>query len=197
MIVFLNGCVAAKRTASALIDVNGVGYEVGMSARSLALLPQAPQQVLVHTHLQVRDDSWQLFGFMDSGEKECFERLITVSGVGAKVALAALSTYSPAQLAHHVAQQDVAAIQRIPGVGKKGASRIVLELKGSLVASDDDEAATALAAPDSSHALATEALLSMGFTSAECELALKGAPEEAAEAALIQYALKRLGTDGA
>lgn len=194
MIAFLKGVLAGKTLTAAYIDVNGVGYEVGMSSASLSKLPAAGQPVQVFTHLQVREDDMSLFGFVTADEKRFFEKLITVSGVGAKVALAALSTYAPHELGAHIANQDIAAIQRIPGVGKKGASRIVLELKGSL----DDFGGTAgadQAVPAGSASLpaATEALLSMGFTSAEAEVALKGAPEAASETALIQYALKRLG----
>ena len=126
-------------------------------------------------------------------EKDTFLLLNTVSGVGPKVALAALSSYSPAELATLIAAQDIAAVQRIPGVGKKTASRIVLELKGSLdqgigglFAEDEQVASKALEG-------AREALLSMGFTSAEADLALKGAPEDGTESALLQYALKKLG----
>lgn len=194
MIAFLKGVLAGKTPTAAYIDVNGVGYEVGMSSASLAKLPAAGQPVQVFTHLQVREGDMSLFGFVSADEKRFFEKLITVSGVGAKVALAALSTYVPRELGAHIANQDIAAIQRIPGVGKKGASRIVLELKGSL----DDfggsaESAQTASAASSALPAATEALLSMGFTSAEAEVALKGAPEAAGEAALIQYALKRLG----
>ena len=123
-------------------------------------------------------------------------RLIGVTGVGPKVALAALSTFSPRALADAVAAQDVALVQKIPGVGKKSASRIILELKGSFDASFE----SLLSEPSTQTILddrlkgAAEALLSMGFTSQEAELSLKGAPEGATEAALLQYALKRLGT---
>jgi len=149
--------------------------------------------VLVHTYLQVRDDGMSLFGFLSLEEKALFEKLITVSGVGPKVALAALSSYTPSELATLIAAQDIAAVQRIPGVGKKTASRIVLELKGSL-----DQGIGSLFAEDEqvvSKAVegAREALLSMGFTSAEADLALKGAPEDGTESTLLQYALKKLG----
>ena len=194
MIAFLEGALAGKTPTSAFVNVGGIGFQVGMSATSLSKLGEVGQKVLVYTYLQVRDDGMSLFGFTSLEEKALFEKLITVSGVGPKVALAALSSYGPAQLADLIAAQDVTAVQRIPGVGKKTASRIILELKGSL-----DQGLGGLfadeppAAPN--HALegAREALLSMGFTSAEAELALKGAPEGASESALLQYALKKLG----
>ena len=194
MIAFLEGSVAGRTPASAFLNVGGVGFEVGMSQASLSKLPEAGQRALVYTHLQVRDDGMSLFGFLSLEEKALFEELITVSGVGPKVALAALSSYTPDQLADLIAAQDVAAVQRIPGIGKKTASRIILELKGSL-----DQGIESLFAQDgqaANQALdgASEALLSMGFTSAEIELALKGAPDGASEASLLQYALKKLGS---
>ena len=194
MIAFLEGTVAGKTATSALLNVGGVGFEVGMSTSALSKLAGAGQQALVYTYLQVRDDGMSLFGFLSQEEKALFERLITVSGVGPKVALAALSSYEPAKLAELIAAQDVSAVQRIPGIGKKTASRIILELKGSfeegLVSLFDE------AKPRESEALAAarEDLLAMGFTGTEAELALKGAPEGAAESALLQYALKKLGS---
>lgn len=194
MIAFLEGTVAGKTLSGAYVNVGGVGFDVGMSSSSLAKLPEAGERVLVHTHLQVRDDGMSLFGFLSLEEKALFERLITVSGVGPKVALAALSSYAPAQLADLIAAQDVAAVQRIPGIGKKTASRIILELKGTL-----DSGLGGLFAQDEAVANkalegAKEALLSMGFTTAEIDLSLKGAPEDATESALLQYALKKLGS---
>ena len=194
MIAFLGGQVAGKTPTSALINVNGVGFEVGMSSDGLSKLPATGENVLVHTYLQVRDDGMSLYGFLSLEEKALFEKLITVSGVGPKVALAALSSYSAPQLADLIAAQDVAAVQRIPGIGKKTASRIILELKGSL-----DQGIGSLFAEDEqvvSKAIegAREALLSMGFTSAEADLALKCAPEDGTESSLLQYALKKLGS---
>ena len=193
MIAFLEGVVAGKTLGSVYLNVGGVGFEVAMSQAGLSKLPQTGERALVHTYLQVRDDGMSLYGFHSLEEKALFEKLIAVSGVGPKVALAALSSYAPSELANLIAAQDIAAVQRIPGVGKKTASRIVLELKGSL-----DQGIGGLFAQDgrvASKALdgAREALLSMGFTSAEADLALKGAPEDGTESALLQYALKKLG----
>ena len=194
MIAFLDGVLAGKTLTSAYVNVSGVGFEVGMSASSLSKLPPDGERVLVYTHMQVRDDGMALFGFMSQEEKALFEKLITVSGVGPKVALAALSSYAPNQLADLIAAQDVAAVQRIPGIGKKTASRIILELKGSL-----DQGVGGLFAQNEQVVAkelegAREALLSMGFTTAEIDLSLKGAPEGASEGALLQYALKKLGS---
>lgn len=194
MIAFLEGAVAAKTPASVLLNVGGVGFEVGMSTSSLAALPETGEHVTVHTYLQVRDDGMLLFGFMSQEEKALFEKLITVSGVGPKVALAALSTYTPAQIADFVATQDVAAIQRVPGIGKKMASRIILELKGSLADALGGLFAEEEPVQTQAMADARAALLSMGFTEAEIDLALKDAPANGTDSALLQYALKKLGS---
>ena len=186
MIAFLRGALAAKSAQGVVVDVGGVGYGVALSQASLSRLPGLGEEVSILTYLQVSESGIALF-----------ERLIAVSGVGPKVALAALSTFSAGALADAIASQDVALVQKIPGVGKKTAQRIILELKGSLdqgieglFGRSEDPAAII----DERLKGATEALLSMGFTSAEAELALKGAPEGATEAALLQYALKRLGS---
>lgn len=200
MIAFLKGVLAGRSADTAFIEVQGVGYAVGMSQASLAKLPETGSAVQVHTHLQVRDDGISLYGFLSLEEQALFEQLIGVSGVGPKVALAALSAFpSPQALASAIAAQDVAAVQRIPGVGKKTASRIILELKGSLDHGFDqlfgaDGQPASAPAEDAALQGAREALLSMGFTSAEVDLATKGAPEDASTEALLKYALKRLGT---
>lgn len=196
MIAFLKGRLAGKGSATAYIEVNGIGYAVGMSQASLSKLPETDAVVEVQTYLQVRDDGLALYGFISREEKALFEKLIGVAGVGPKVALAALSVFSPQALVAAIAAQDVATVQKIPGVGKKTASRIILELKGSF-----DEGLTDLFAAEgptmpanSPVRGAQEALLSMGFTSDEADLALRGAPESGDESVLLQYALKRLGT---
>ena len=201
MIAFLKGQLAGKTADCAFVDVSGVGYAVGMSQGALAKLPEVGQPVQVHAYLQVSDNGIALYGFLSLEEKALFERLITVSGVGPKVALAALSAFSPEALVAAVQAQDVAAVQKIPGVGKKTASRIILELKGSFDqglaslfdASGQPAGAVGGAASAAALAGARDALLSLGFASAEAEVALKGAPEGADENALIKYALKRLG----
>lgn len=197
MIAFLKGTLAGKTTTTAYVDVQGVGYAVGMSQSALSKLPETGSAVEIHTYLQVSDSGIALYGFLSLEEKALFERLIGVGGVGPKVALAALSVFTPQALVTAIASQDVSAVQKIPGVGKKTASRIILELKGSL-----DEGMASLFGSDASPAVsadaehlkgARDALLSMGFTSAEADVALKGAPAGAGESALLQYALKRLG----
>lgn len=193
MIAFIKGMLVAKNTDSVVIEAHGIGYAMGMSATSLSKLPETGHELLVHTYLQVRDDGFYLFGFLSVEEKELFLKLISVSGVGPKVALSALSLYQPQELIKHITAQDITALSRISGVGKKSASRMVVELKGYLdEALLEPEAASVLGT--SALQAAQEALLSMGFTSAEIELALKSAPQVDSESGLLQYALKRLGS---
>lgn len=194
MIAFLKGVMAGRTATHAFIDVNGIGYQVGMPASDIAKLPDRGAAVSVFTYLAVREDAIALYGFLDQGEKALFERLITVSGVGPKVALAALSSFSPQELIAAIQSQDVKAVSTIPGVGKKTAQRLILELKGSLDAQAKDTLFTQQAAAAERLKGARDALLAMGFTSAEADLALKDAPESVStESALLQYALKRLG----
>ncbi|MCL1799017.1 MAG: Holliday junction branch migration protein RuvA [Eggerthellaceae bacterium] len=194
MIAFIKGVLAGKGPDTAYVEVAGIGYALGMATVDLARLPEVGSEVTVHTYLQVREDALALFGFLTLEEKSLFLRLIGVSGVGPKVALAALSAFSPDELGAHIMAQDIPAISCIPGVGKKTASRIVVELKGSLEKDQLHDADGG--APPASTAVrdAREALLSMGFSVQEADLALKGASGAAGEAALLQYALKRLGT---
>lgn len=188
MIAYINGLLAYKGADSAIVEANGIGYTMGMSAQALSKLPEVGKPVMVHTYLQVRDDGVSLFGFIDTSEKEMFEQLIGVSTVGPKMALAALSTFTSDALSSAIMASDVDAVSRIPGIGKKKASRIILELQGTLQA-------TAEQGPAVSGVMhqVTEDLLAMGFTSVEADLALKGVSEQASEAEALQYALKRLG----
>lgn len=191
MIAFLSGEVAAVLPPNtAYIDVAGVGYAVSMPQGDLGKL-EVGKSARVLTYLSVSDNGLGLYGFLSDEEKALFEKLIGVSKVGPKMALAALSTYTPRELADAIAAQDIARVSHIPGVGKKTAERIILELKGTLERGLEtlfDSGAADGAASAASVALtgATEALLSMGFTSAEAEVALKGAPEGATEGALLQ-----------
>ncbi len=193
MIAFLKGTLVATTLDSAVIDIHGVGYQVLMSGRSLSRLGAIGETVQVLTHLQVRDDALVLYGFLSQEEKDLFMRLTSVSSVGPKVALAVLSTFDPSDAIAAIVSQDLAAIQRVPGVGKKMASRIVLELKEAFTESVQMDLSGIMQQALNTKKAVTEALLSMGFTSEEASLALKGAPEEASETVLLQYALKRLG----
>lgn len=193
MIAFLTGRVASKAPTFALLDVGGVGYRMLMSTTSLAALPAEGDEVTVHTYLYVREDELTLFGFESGAEKEAFERLITVSGVGPKVALATLSSLSPDALAGAIAAGDDGLISSVPGIGKKTAQRIILELQGKFVTTDLASTKGAGGAP-AAVAEATEALLAMGISSAEAAVALNGYDGDGGDTqSLIRFALRRLG----
>lgn len=193
MIAFLDGCVAGKAAPRAVIEVGGVGYELLMSDHSLAALPDEGSSVRVITYLSVSESSICLYGFMEQAEEALFRNLIGVSGIGPKMALAALSAFTPQELEGAIASEDIKAISKIPGIGKKTASRMVLELKGTLpqAASEDASKGPEVCA---SSALkdAVQALGSMGFTKAEIDAALVDAPSSEDAQTLLQYALKRI-----
>ena len=196
MIAFLKGTVAGRGLDVAFVDVNGVGFAVHMPATDIARLPETGEPVAIFTHLAVREDDISLYGFLTQNEHALFLRLIGVSGIGPKAALAALSTFKPEELISAIQSEDVKAVSTIPGVGKKTAQRLILELKGSLAqAGEDNLFNSETSAATARLQGARDALLSMGFTLAEADLSLKDAPETlATESALLQYALKRLGS---
>lgn len=196
MIAFLCGVLAGKTADSAYIDCNGVGFAVGMSANSLSDLPAQGSSVRVFTYMQVREDDISLFGFTSEDERNAFGKLISVSGIGPKVALAALSSYRPGDLADALASEDVTKLSRIPGIGKKTAQRMILELKGKLASTALPPAEGLFSPPEEDkEALGKviEDLLALGFAPAEAELACKGMPQGLDEGRALQYALKKIG----
>lgn len=208
MIVSLTGTLAEVLPSTVVLDVGGVGYELGVSAStSSSLPPVGTQRVTLLARMVVRESAVDLYGFSSREERALFDRLVGVSGVGPKLALSVLSTFTPAGLATVVSSQDAKAMATVPGVGKKTASRLLMELADVFskdpslrgLAGVQEPARAKAAAPASSVlADATEALLSMGFSPQEAELALKGHEEAGAttvEAALA-YALRRLGGRG-
>lgn len=211
MIVQLTGTLAEVLPTRIVLDVNGVGYELGVSATTAASLPQAGEAgVTVLARMIVREDAMELYGFATREERALFDQLRAISGVGPKLALSVLSTFTAAQLAQVVTTQDAARMAQVPGVGKKKASRLLVELSdvfsknaelrglvglGTAAPGQIDFAPGGQAA-GGVEAEATEALLSMGFTVQEAELALEGREEAGAvtiEKALA-YALRRLGS---
>jgi Holliday junction DNA helicase RuvA len=195
VIAFLTGILAEKGVGHCLLDVGGVGFRLAMSTSSLAALPSEGDGVTIHTSLYVREDELSLFGFESAEEKSLFEALLTVSGVGPKVALAALSALAPDTLAEAIARENAALIASVPGIGKKTAQRIILDLKDKLGLPDlAGGVPTAGIADMDVAAAATQALLGMGFSSSEIANALKGYEGAAADTqALLKHALRRLG----
>lgn len=191
MIAFIKGIVAYKDAESAIIETGSIGYELAMSVHALATLPACGNPAQVWTYLHVKEDDISLFGFSEPAERELFEKLIAVSGIGPKMAISALSTFKPADFVAHIAAGDVTAISTIPGVGKKIAQRMILELQGVLKTSGTFET---LALDETNRPLqdAAAALESMGFSNEEVATALKGCTE-ADTSSIIRYALKHMG----
>nr|WP_296748556.1 Holliday junction branch migration protein RuvA [Thioalkalivibrio sp.] len=128
MIARLEGILRTRDLHSVLLDVGGVGYEIEVPLSTLASLPEAGAPVVLFTHLVVREDAHVLFGFLRSRDRDLFRRLIRVNGIGARLALAMLSTMAADELAGHITGGNVAALTRVPGIGKRTAERVVLEL---------------------------------------------------------------------
>lgn len=191
MIAFLNGTLAYKDAESAIIEAGGIGYQLAMPLHALASLPQTGNPVQVWTYMHVKEDDISLYGFTEPSEKALFTKLISISGVGPKMAISALSTFKPADLVTAITTGDVATISKVPGVGKKTAQRIVLELQGLL--KTDAEAENLIVDPDNAEMnAATAALESMGFSSQEVASSLKGCTETTTSD-IIRYALKHIG----
>ncbi len=206
MIVQLTGTLVEVLPTHVVIDVGGVGYELGVSSSTAAALPQVGEPgVTILTRLVVREDAMDLYGFASREERALFDRLVAISGVGPKLALSVLSTFSPAQLATVVATQDINRMAQVPGVGKRKGQRLLVELEGVFAKDAELRGLVGLSQPSlgevaapattSVTAEATDALLSMGFSPQEAELALEG--HEDAGAVTIEkalsYALRRLG----
>jgi Holliday junction DNA helicase RuvA len=203
MIARLTGSLIERAPNHVLIDVGGVGYEVRISlATFYALASHDGEPVSVWTYTHVREDVLALYGFHDLAEKEMFERLIAISGVGPRIALAILSGIGVTELHLAVRQQDRARLERIPGVGKKTAARLLLELRDKLLPKDvaDDAERAALVAADGSetglHADARSALVNLGYQPAVADRAVAkaaaGQGEDASLESLLKAALRGL-----
>lgn len=188
--------------SAAVIDVGGVGYEVGISATTAAGLPPAGDEVRLYTRMRISNDAVALFGFLTASERMVFDRLISVSSVGPRLALSVLSKFSVEQLYTVVLSEDAKAMATVPGVGKKTAQRLILELKGTfakergLVGADLPAAGQLpIGSPDRGVLEdAREALLSMGFSPQETDLALEGYDgRDMRVEDVLAAALKRLG----
>jgi Holliday junction DNA helicase RuvA len=195
MIARLTGKLAEAAADHAVIDVQGVGYQVQASSRTLDALGPIGGDVMILTELQVREDGWTLFGFGSAGERESFRALTSVQGVGGRVALAILSVLDPAELATAIAHGDKAMVARANGVGPKLAQRIVNELAGKLGGPALAGVAGASAPRGGPAADALSALANLGFKPAEASAAVAAANEElgsdASLDALVRLALRK------
>ena len=207
MIVQLTGTLVSVLPTRVVIDVGGVGYELGVSSTTAAALPPVGEAgVTILTRMIVREDAMELYGFATREERALFDQLRAIVGVGPKLALSALSTFTPAQLRRVVASQVIRRVAPVPGVGRKKASRLLVELsdvfsknaelRGLVGLTEPSGQLTLPADAPSVDADATDALLSMGFTSQEAGLALEGHDDAGATTIekAIAYALRRLGS---
>lgn len=169
MISRLTGMLAAKRAPQILIDCHGVGYEADVSMTTYYQLPEVGQQVSIWTHLLVKDDSHSLVGFIGEAERRLFRQLIRINGVGPKMALTILSGTDEAQFAACIANSDVAMLTRLPGVGKKTAERLIIEMRDKLDGLAIDPGLPRAASDQSSASEAVEALQALGYKAAEAE----------------------------
>ena len=190
MIGRLTGTLLEKNPPQILVDVHGVGYEVDVPMSTFYNLPDAGAKVTLHTHLVVREDAHLLYGFLTENERRAFRLLTRISGIGAKIALAVLSGLSVAELAQAVTMQESGRLTRIPGIGKKTAERILLEMKDRLGADLASAVGVHRTAPASSDIL--NALVALGYSDKEAIAAVKELPDGIAVADGIRQALKRL-----
>jgi holliday junction DNA helicase RuvA len=166
MIAYLKGKLASKNPGHVIIECNGVGYFVRISLNTYDKLGKE-ESVKLHTHLSIKEDSHDLYGFFEEAEKELFLQLISISGVGGNTALTILSSTPPKDLQNAIEREDVDMLKRIKGIGPKTAGRIILELKGKLKISSADGGKTSIGSPLKNEAMS--ALLSLGFPRNEVE----------------------------
>lgn len=189
MIGRLTGLLAEKNPPQLLIDVGGVGYEVDVPMSSFYNLPDLGGRVSLLTHFVVREDAQVLYGFLTAAERSTFRELVRISGVGPRTALAILSGLSVTELAQAIATQQGARLVKVPGIGKKTADRLLLELKGKL----GPDLGTAAAVPLSDHhADIQQALIALGYSERDAAAALKPLPADVGVADGIKLALKAL-----
>ncbi|GAB4243990.1 MAG: Holliday junction branch migration protein RuvA [Thermoleophilia bacterium] len=194
MIDRLRGMVAAKGADGLVVDVGGVGFRLEVSTQTLRQAPDVGGEISLFTHLHVREDALQLFGFATEEERALFLMLITVSKIGPRLAMAVLSARRPAELRRAIALGDVALFQAVPGIGKKTAERLILELRERVGDLQGAESAVLAGAKptggDGNLSLARDALVELGLTAAEADRLLRDADPEAPVQELVRRALR-------
>jgi Holliday junction DNA helicase RuvA len=183
----VRGALVHRGTTSVVVDVSGIGYDVAVTPRTLAELPSIGEEVVLHTHLHVREDQLALYGFASSADKDVFGLLLGVSGVGPKVAMAILSTLGYEQLQAAVATDDVAALTEVPGIGKRSAQKLLLELKPRF---DMADATIEASGPLSE---VREALANLGYAPDEIRGTLGDMPADLSVEEMLRRALQALG----
>jgi Holliday junction DNA helicase RuvA len=190
MIALVTGPVAVRRPDAVVVECGGVGYRLAVSAETLKRVPAVGKTVTLHSHLVVRDDALVLYGFASEEERELFLLLLGVQAVGPKVALAVLSAGPPRQLVGALAAGDAARFQAVPGIGKRTAERIIVELREKVGAAPSDDAIS-VSRGDDPRLLARDGLVGLGYSVQEAAEMLESAPDETETAEdLIAHALK-------
>ena len=190
MIGRLSGILLEKNPPQILLDVQGVAYELDVPMSTFYNLPVLHEKVVLHTHFVVREDAQLLYGFVTQEERAAFRQLLKISGVGPKLALSVLSGLSMGDLAHAVANKDAGRLTRIPGVGKKTAERLLLELQGKFSVGDTGAAQGAAVTSNDSDII--NALLALGYNDKEAGWAAKQLPKDSNVSDGIRQALKLL-----
>jgi Holliday junction DNA helicase RuvA len=191
MIGRLSGLLLEKSPPSVLVDVGGVGYEVDVPMSSFYDLPEIGTRVVLLTEFIVREDAQLLYGFLTVPERDTFRQLIRISGVGPRTALAVLSGMSVADLTQAVALQESARLLKVPGIGKKTAERLLLELKGKLAPALPHAPGTAVTVEAGVDIV--RALIALGYSEREAQAALRGLPADVSVSDGIRQALRQLG----
>lgn len=190
MIGRLRGMLVARTGDSVVVDVGGVGYEVVLTPRDAAALPTVGEDIVVHTHLHVREDVMALYGFLNAGARALFRVLIATSGIGPKVGMAMLASYRPDELRTAIATEDVDALSAVPGIGKRTAQKVILELRPRLA---DLDAETLVGSDGSSSTRIREALAGLGYSAAEIRDVVGTLPADAPLQEQLRRALQTLG----
>ncbi len=192
MINRLTGKLIEKNPPQIVLDVHGVGYELDVPMSTFYNLPALGESVTLLTHFAVREDGHYLYGFATPSERTGFRQLLKISGIGAKIALAVLSGLSVNELANAVARQDVAMLTRVPGIGKKTAERMMLELKDKLPTLDGVSVSNSPVTNFETSSDILNALLALGYNDKEATTAMKELPPDTSTSDGIRLALKRL-----
>jgi Holliday junction DNA helicase RuvA len=193
MIASVAGEVLVRRPDHVVIDANGVGYRLAVSAETLKAVPARGKHATLHAHLVARDDSLSLYGFASEEERDLFLSLTSVSGIGPKVAIAILSGGTPRELLRAIAAGDAKRFQAVPGIGKRTAERVIVELREKVAGEMEEALAVGESGEGSARSEARDGLMHLGYTLTEADKLLDGVDGDSAEI-LISSALKKAGT---
>jgi Holliday junction DNA helicase RuvA len=193
VIAGVRGEVMVRRPDHVVVDANGVGYRLAVSAETLKAVPATGREVFLHAELISREDSLALFGFASEEERDLFGQLISVSGIGPKVALAALSGGPSRELLRAIAAGDAKRFQAVPGIGKRTSERIIVELREKVAGELEEEVALGVAESADARGLARDGLVNLGYAPLEAEQLLEGVEGTDAEA-LLAAALRKAGS---